>query len=68
MATHFQYSCLGNPMDRGAWCTTGYGVTEESDTTTTKTITNILLKIWLFYGKYIIPLKKVHLLKIKSVS
>ena len=19
MATHYQYSCLGNPMDRGAW-------------------------------------------------
>ena len=29
----FQYSCLGNPMDRGAWWTTVYGVTEESDTT-----------------------------------
>ena len=27
-----QYSCLGNPMDRGAWSTTVYGVTEESDT------------------------------------
>ena len=28
----FQYSCLGNPMDRGAWQATGHGVT-ESDTT-----------------------------------
>ena len=27
-----QYSCLGNPMDRGAWQATGHGVT-ESDTT-----------------------------------
>ena len=27
-----QYSCLGNPMDRGAWWSTVYGVT-ESDTT-----------------------------------
>ena len=27
-----QYSCLGNPMDRGAWRATVYGVT-ESDTT-----------------------------------
>ena len=27
------YSCLGNPMDRGAWQTTVHGVTEESDTT-----------------------------------
>ena len=28
----FQYSCLGNPMDRGAWWATDRGVT-ESDTT-----------------------------------
>ena len=28
-----QYSCLGNPMDRGAWRATVHGVTEESDTT-----------------------------------
>ena len=27
-----QYSCLGNPMDRGAWWATVHGVT-ESDTT-----------------------------------
>ena len=27
-----QYSCLGNPMDRGAWQATVCGVTEESDT------------------------------------
>ena len=26
-----QYSCLGNPMDRGAWWATDQGVT-ESDT------------------------------------
>ena len=24
-----QYSCLGNPMDRGAWKATVHGVTEE---------------------------------------
>ena len=28
-----QYSCLGNPMDRGAWRTTVHEVTKESDTT-----------------------------------
>ena len=27
-----QYSCLGNPMDRGTWLATVHGVT-ESDTT-----------------------------------
>ena len=28
-----QYSCLKNPMDRGAWWPTAHGVTKESDTT-----------------------------------
>ena len=28
-----QYSCLGNPMDRGAWQAIVHGVTEELDTT-----------------------------------
>ena len=28
----FQHSCLGNPVDRGAWLATVHGIT-ESDTT-----------------------------------
>jgi len=28
-----QYSCLGNPMDRGAWWTTVHGVAKELDMT-----------------------------------
>ena len=28
-----QYSCLGNPVDRGAWWATVHGVAKESDTT-----------------------------------
>ena len=28
-----QYSCLGNPMDRGAWWATVCGVAKELDTT-----------------------------------
>ena len=28
-----QYSCLGNPMDRGAWRATVHVVAEETDTT-----------------------------------
>ena len=27
------YSCLENPMDRGAWWATVHGITKESDTT-----------------------------------
>ena len=29
----FQYSCLGNPKDRGAYQATVHGVTKESDMT-----------------------------------
>ena len=28
-----QYSCLGNPIDRGAWWATVHGVAKESDRT-----------------------------------
>ena len=28
-----QYSCLGSPMDRGAWQTAAHGVAKELDTT-----------------------------------
>ena len=28
-----QYSCLGNPMESGAWWATVHGVAEELDTT-----------------------------------
>ena len=28
-----QYSCLGNPMDRGAWQVTVHGIEQESDMT-----------------------------------
>ena len=33
IATHSQYSCLGNPMDRGACWATVQGVAKESDMT-----------------------------------
>ena len=29
MATHSQYSCLENPMDRGAWRAAVHGVTKS---------------------------------------
>ena len=39
--TPLQYSCLGNPMDRGAWWTIVHGVAKESDTTNGKNLTNL---------------------------
>ena len=33
MGAHSSDSCLGNPMDRGAWWATVHGVTKELDTT-----------------------------------
>ena len=33
MATHFQYSCLKNSMDRGAWWATVHGIAKELDMT-----------------------------------
>ena len=40
----FQYSCLGNPMERGAWQATVHGVAKETDTLATKTTTTKLLE------------------------
>ena len=37
--TPFQYSCLENPMDRGAWRTTAHGVAKGSDMTEKLTLT-----------------------------
>ena len=33
MSTHSSISCLGNPMDRGAWWTTVHGTAKELDMT-----------------------------------
>ena len=43
-----QYSCLENPMDRGAWQGTVHGVT-ELDTTEQLTLLLLLLLLLLFY-------------------
>ena len=40
-----QYSCLGNPTDRGAWWTTVLGVTKELDTTECLTLSLLILEV-----------------------
>ena len=45
MATHSSILDLGNPMDRGAWRTTGHEVANESDTTEQLNNMNILLLV-----------------------
>ena len=42
-----QYSCLENPMDRGAWCATVHEVAKESDMT--QRLNNVLK--YLYVGK-----------------
>ena len=44
-----QYSCLGNPMDRGAWWAPVHGVAKESNTTER-------LSLWLHNPGYKLPL------------
>ena len=41
-----QYSCLENPMHRGAWWATVHGVTKESDTTEQLTHTHTHVVCW----------------------
>ena len=40
-----QYSCLRNPMDRGAWLDTVHGVSESH--TTGNTCTDLVVSSWL---------------------
>ena len=43
-----QYSCLGNPMDRGAWWVIVHGVSKESDMTERLSISLSLSKNYIF--------------------
>ena len=38
LSNPLHYSCLENPMDRGAWWATVHGVTKELDTTERLTV------------------------------
>ena len=41
-----QYSCLGNPMDRGAWQTTVHGVTRVAHNLVVKPLPWITALLW----------------------
>ena len=41
-----QYSCLGNPMDRGSWWATVHGVAKKSGMTVTKEQQQASQDIW----------------------
>ena len=41
-----QYSCLGNPMDRGAWQTTVHGVTRVGHNLVVKPLPWITALLW----------------------
>ena len=46
-ANPLQYSCLGNPIDRGAWQATVHEAAKESDTTKQlNNSNNPLLRLW----------------------
>ena len=47
MATHFQYSCLGDPMDRGAGRATVHGVTESQTQLSDETTFSLLAALGL---------------------
>ena len=48
-----QYSCLENPMDRGAWRATVHGVAKESDTTEQLTHTAVCQCLFLLTSNLI---------------
>ena len=52
-----QYSCLGNPMDRGAWRAPVHGVTKESNMTwqlnNKKNNPHIYFSLWAMWNSYI---------------
>jgi len=45
-----QYSCLGNPTDRGAWWTTVLGVTKSQTQLSTHTHILVLWKLWSWWN------------------
>ena len=46
-----QYSCLGNPMDKGAWRATVHGVTKESDILNYTAVDIFVLKVFSVFHK-----------------
>ena len=49
-----QYSCLGNPMNRGAWWATVFGGCKESDTTEECTMIIYYVNLLIYYDNYVL--------------
>ena len=44
-----QYSCLGNPMDRGAWWATVHGVVKRQTQIHNQVATEVFLKMMTYF-------------------
>ena len=58
-----QCSCLGNPMDKGAWWATVHGVAKESDTT--EQLNN---KPFLFVRKTVLAFLENNFLRVHCIT
>ena len=55
MATHSSYSCLENPMDRGALGVRVYRVTKESNMTKQLSTHALIVKIYNINNSFLVP-------------
>ena len=63
-----QYSCLGNPVDKGAWWATVHEVAKESDATYQVNSNNSPLSVGLFVSLLLSCMSYLHVLEIKPLS
>ena len=59
IATHSQYFCLGNSMDKEAWWATVHGVTKELNMTLQLNNNNLYLSIVISYCLFTMEISEV---------